>query len=156
MSWHFSLQTGSLPATSHVQPAPPNPQPASPQPAAEPIPAPHQTHSPTPTQAPPTLAPAPSPTSAHSPQTPAAPTAPSHTAGHPLRTQASGLNHATSTTDETHPIPTTQFARPEAPAAQPDNPPRIAPSTPQRAPNRDAYGLHFDHNCRLLIDGKPL
>jgi len=119
------------------------------------IPAPQQTHSPISAQAPPTLAPAPSPISAHAPQTPTAPTAPSYTACHPRRGEGSCLHHAASTTDETHPIPTTQFARPEAPAAQPDNPPRIAPSTPQRAPNRDAYGLHFDHNCRLLIDGKP-
>src|SRR5207249_1227386 len=24
------------------------------------------------------------------------------------------------------------------------------------APNRNAYALHFDHTCRLLIDGKPV
>src|SRR5260370_21028392 len=60
------------------------------------IPAPQQTHSPISAQAPPTLAPAPSPTSAHTPQTPTAHTAPSHTTGHPLRSQTSALNHATS------------------------------------------------------------
>ncbi len=54
-----------------------------------------------------------------------------------------------------HPAPATQFARPEAPATQPDKPLRIGPSTPQPAPNRGAHALHFDHGCRLLIDGKP-
>jgi len=39
---------------------------------------------------------------------------------------------------------------------RPDNLPRTDPSTPQPAPNRNAYALHFDHNCRLLLDGKPL
>jgi hypothetical protein len=77
-------------------------------------------------------APAPSPTSAQAPQTPAA-----------------------STTDEPQHIPATQFARSVAPAAQPNNPPRTGPSTPQPAPNRDARALHFDHSFRLLIDGKP-
>jgi hypothetical protein len=33
--------------------------------------------------------------------------------------------------------------------------PQASASTPQSAPNRNAYALHFDHNCRLLIDGKP-
>jgi hypothetical protein len=89
-----------------------------------------------PTQALPTLAPSPSPTSAPSPQTPVA--------------------HAASTIDKTHPIPATQFPRPVVPAAQPDKPPQTGPSPPQPSPNRDAYALHFDHSCRLLIDGKPL
>ena len=42
-------------------------------------------------------------------------------------------------------------------AAQPipNNPLLTGPSTPQRAPNRDTHALHFDHNYRLLIDGKP-
>src|SRR5713226_5001873 len=58
------------------------------------IPAPQKTPSPIPTQAPPTvapptLAPTPSPTSAHVPQTPAAHSPPSHTDGHPRRTEAS-------------------------------------------------------------------
>ena len=44
---------------------------------------------------------------------------------------------------------------PTSAPTQPDNPPRTAPSTPQPTPNRNTYALHFDHNCRLLIDGKP-
>src|SRR5713226_120206 len=99
--------------------------------------------------------PAPSPTSAHAPQTPAALTAPASTASHPERTGGSCLNPAAATIGKIHPIPPTQLARSAAPAPQPDNPPRIGPPTPQRAPNRDAYALHFDHSCRLLIDGKP-
>jgi hypothetical protein len=46
-------------------------------------------------------------------------------------------------------------ARSVVPAAQPDNPPRTGPSTPQPTPNRHARALYFDHSCRLLIDGKP-
>jgi hypothetical protein len=42
-------------------------------------------------------------------------------------------------------------------AAQPipNNPLPTGLSTPQRAPTRDTHALHFDHNYRLLIDGKP-
>jgi hypothetical protein len=129
------------PQTQAQQPAsapPSNP----PQPPAQPIRAAQHTHSPIPTQAPPTLAPAPSPTSAHAPQTPSVHSAPSHTACHPERNEGYCLNHAASTTDKTHPIPATQFARSVVPAAQP-------------APKWDARALHFDHTCRLLIDGKP-
>jgi hypothetical protein len=46
-------------------------------------------------------------------------------------------------------------ARSVAPAAPSNNPPRTGPSTPRPAPNGDARALHFDHSCRLLIDGKP-
>ncbi len=119
------------------------------------IPAPQHTSSPIPTQAPPALASAPPPTSARAPQTPAAHTAPSSTACHPERSEGSHLNHTASTAPKTHPIPAPEFARPEAPAAKPDNSPQTSPIAPQRSPNRDSYALHFDHNCRLLIDGKP-
>jgi hypothetical protein len=119
---------------------------------AHPIPATQPTHSPIPTQAPPTLASAPSPTSAHAPQTPASP---SCTACHPESSEGSHPNHAASTTVKTRPSPTTQCAQSAVPAAQPDDPPRTGPSTPQPAPDRVARALHFDHSCRLLIDGKP-
>ncbi len=57
----------------------------------------------------------------------------------------------------TQPPPTLAPApSPTSSPAQPDNPPRTAPSTPQPSPNRNAFALHFDHNCRLLLDGKPL
>ena len=98
--------------------------------------------------------PAESPTSAHAPQTPAAHTAPSHPACHPERSAPSALRMGLRS-EGSHPLPSTPFTPSAAPAAQPDNPPRTGPSTPQPAPNRDAYALHFDHHCRLLIDGKP-
>jgi hypothetical protein len=41
------------------------------------------------------------------------------------------------------------------PAAQPHNPPQVVSSTPKHTPPPDSRALHFDHNCRLLIDGKP-
>jgi len=45
---------------------------------------------------------------------------------------------------------------PSSSHALPNNPPRTATSTPQPAPDRNAFAPHFDHNCRLLLDGKPL
>src|SRR5437870_5402712 len=48
--------------------------------------------------------------------------------------------------------------RPEEPAFS-SNPPLATHHSPLAqtpAPNRNAYALHFDHNCRLLIDGKPV
>jgi hypothetical protein len=57
---------------------------------------------------------------------------------------------------QTHsPIPTkaTQAA-PAYPACHPEHS-DTGPPTPQPAPNRHFHALHFDHNCRLLIDGKP-
>ncbi len=59
----------------------------------------------------------------------------------------------TSTPDKTHPIPPTQSVRPVVPAVH--NPPPTASSTPQPVPNLDGRALHFDHNYRLRIDGKP-
>jgi hypothetical protein len=51
--------------------------------------------------------------------------------------------------------PATESVRLVAPAAQSDNPRRTGQSTPQPASTRGTHALHFDHNCRLLIDGKP-
>jgi hypothetical protein len=62
---------------------------------------------------------------------------------------------AVRTADETDPLPATQFVPSVAPAV-PHKPPRTSPSPQQPAPSRDPYALHFDHGCRLLIDGKPL
>ena len=92
-------------------------------------------HSPIPTQAP--------PTPAHPTQPPFSHSSPSSPGCHPERSEGS------------QPIPTTPFTRSAASAPQPENSPRPGPSTPQPAPNRDARAVHFDHNCRLLIDGKP-
>jgi hypothetical protein len=77
-----------------------------------------------------------------------------HFAPHAVRNERSCLDHAAPALSETHPIPATPFTRSAALAAQPDNPPRTGPSTPP-ATNRGVRALHFDHTCRLLIDGKP-
>ena len=55
-----------------------------------------------------------------------------------------------------HPIPATQSARSAPSAAQPNNPPPTASPTPKSVLPPDSRALHFDHNCRLLIDGKPV
>src|SRR6267378_4112428 len=98
------LQTGSLPATPHLQPAPPNPQPAStpPQPAAvtDPAPVAHPLRGEAFRPAPPPQTQAQQPASAL--QAPAA-----------------------------HPILPTQPARSVAPAAQPNNPPPTASPAPK-------------------------
>ncbi len=99
--------------------------------------------------------PSPIPTTARAPQSPAAHSTPSSPVCHPERSEGSSLDPAASTTDETHPIPATQFARPVAPAPQPNNPPPTASPTPKPVPPLDSRALHFDHNYRLLIDGKP-
>ncbi len=133
------------------QPQPAPPQAQAPQPAAA-LPS----NPPQPAPAAPVAHPAdPSLTSAHAPESPASHTSPSHLPGHPVRTDADRLDPAVPTTGEPHPIPPTQFAPSVAPGGHPDNPLRTGPSTPQPAPNRGADALHFDHNCRLLIDGKP-
>jgi hypothetical protein len=140
------LQTG---AGQAPQPAVPPSNPPQPAPVAHPFrgeafrSAPTQPRSPIPAQAPPTPAVAPSPTSAPAPQTPAAHFTPSSPVCHPARSEGS------------HPFPSPPFAPSAAPTAQPDNPPQTAPSTPQPALNRDPYAIHFDHNYRLLVDGKP-
>ncbi|MHB8610318.1 MAG: hypothetical protein ACYDCG_18640, partial [Candidatus Acidiferrales bacterium] len=64
-----------------------------------------------------------------------------------------------------HPPTPTPTPQPAAPAthpntqtAPPNNPAPAAPSTPQprpTRPNHDPYAVHFDHNYRLRIDGKP-
>jgi hypothetical protein len=57
---------------------------------------------------------------------------------------------------QTHsPIPTkaTQ-ASPAYPACHPEHS-DTGPPTPQPAPNKGTNARHFDHSCRLVIDGKP-
>src|SRR5260370_6234775 len=72
-----------------------------------------------------------------------------------LRSEGSCLDPAIPTSDESHPIPATPFAQSSEPPAQPDNPPATVSSTPRPTPARDAHAVYFDHNYRLLIDGKP-
>src|SRR5467141_1498963 len=156
------LQTGSLPATPHVQPAPPNRQPAE---------TPVNCHSERSEERPASGA---SPESyreepafsasraGHSPlpqaegSSPLPPAElPEHLARNPVRTVATSLDPAAPTSTGPHPIPATQSAPSFVPPAHPDNRHGPAPLTPQPALKRDSHALHFDHNCRLLIDGKP-
>jgi hypothetical protein len=72
-----------------------------------------------------------------------APTAPAATTCHPERSEGPQQVPAPPTTDETRPA---------------SNPQPTQPPTPNRrsiAPTRDPYAVHYDHNYRLLIDGKP-
>jgi len=121
-----------------------------------PQPAPVQTRSPIPTQVTPTLDLASSPPSSRAPQTPTAHSAPPSPVCHPERSEGSCLDPAAPTTDETHLVPATQVVQPVPPAVQPNNPPPTASPTPKPVLPLDSRALHFDHNCRLLIDGKPV
>jgi hypothetical protein len=125
-----------------------------PQPAQATQPAPAQTRSPIATQAPPTptraAVPTPSPTSSQATQTP------SSRACHPERSKGSCLDPAAPATDETHFVPATPVVQPVPSAAQPNNPPPTGSPTPRPVLPLDSRALHFDHNCRLLIDGKPV
>ena len=119
---------------------------------------PNQTPSPTPPTAAVTSAPAPAPPSTPSPAHPT-----------PAETKAA-LNIARSIfpdpANATQSQPTAQIEpptnpNPPAPAQttpSPDPTPPAQPSTPRRqpgAPTRDPYAVHFDHNYRLYVDGKP-
>ena len=78
--------------------------------------------------------------------------APPVEACHPERSEGSRLDPAAPPIDET------RLASAPAQSPQPNNAPPPAPPPPQpkpTTPNRDPYAVHFDHNYRLLIDGKP-
>jgi hypothetical protein len=128
------LQTGSLSATPHVQPAQPIPQSAeTPKAPALPPNDPSQTRPSTPASA------SQPPPTAHS-----ARSSPSHPACHPERSEGS------------HRIPATQFARAFSPAPQPEIPSPTAPCTSPREPNRDAPWLHFGDSRHIRPDSKLL
>jgi hypothetical protein len=96
------------------------------------------------------------------PQQPAAPTLPqsaaplAHPAApeacHPERSEGPCHNPDASTTTET------RLASVPDQTTQPVNSTPPTPLSPQprpSTPNRDPYAVHFDHNYRLRIDGKP-
>jgi hypothetical protein len=63
--------------------------------------------------------------------------------------------HPASTTDQPQPTPATQPAQPAGPEqGQTNNSPNPKPPTPKRAPHRDHYAVHYDHNGPLRVDGK--
>ncbi len=124
-----------------------------------------------PTQGSPTATPAPSPAPPRAPQTPAAPPQASTLKASTLKNchserseepafphPAANRSQTTSTvvpvTSQTQLVPATQPA-PSAPPPQPNNPPKATPQTPQQYFDPKTGGLHFDHNYRLTIDGKP-
>jgi len=93
------------------------------------------------------------------------PPAPTPLACHPVypeerreRSEGPCLDPALSTIDETQ-LPTAATPPPTQ-TAQPDNAPPAAPPPTQTrrqpgAPIREPYAVHFDHNYRLYVDGKP-
>ena len=115
------------PSTTPPQACSPANSPAVPKLQPTPIPAPPRPVSPIPTQTPPTTV-----------------------IPNPVASFANGGEGPASSSSSPTSAPS-----PTPSHAQPDNPPRTAPSTPQPTPNRNSYALHFDHNCRLRIDGKP-
>jgi len=91
-------------------------------------------------------------TQAHQPAS-AAPSNPPQTAAQRIPAQ-----QQTSSPIPSPALPTLALPHPQlrpTPHKRPNNPARTGPSSPQPAPNRDVRALHFDHSCRLLIDGKP-
>jgi hypothetical protein len=143
--WRKAIRTSVNANYDHRFPSAPEPEPQQPAAATPPQPAHPLTHSRA--KARPSRHDSAPPQSAAPPANPAAPEA-----CHPERSEGSSHNPAPSTTSETRlasaPDPTTNAVNPVPPA-----PP--APQPPLRAPNRDPYAIHFDHNYRLLIDGKP-
>ncbi len=112
---------------------PPKPAPApKPAPPSAPPPIPTVSSSSTPPISTVATSPAPSPAPSRAP----------HSAAVPATSQA-------------QPIHAPQPAPPAAPATQPNNPPRATPQTPHQYFDPKTGGLHFDHNYRLTIDGKP-
>ncbi len=142
------LQTGSLSAAPPSTP----PQPAA---VAHPLrgeasrPAPlAQTQAQQPAFAPPS----------HPPQTAAQPIPAPELVEPPTNCHSERSEESASSESEahlSHPIPATQFAPSVRPAVQPNNPPPTASPTPKPVQPLDSRALHYDHNYRLRIDGKP-
>jgi hypothetical protein len=101
----------------------------------------------------PAPSPVPAPVPPRAPQNAATPTPASSPANDKPRPQTA--SKAAPTTSQAQPIPAPQPAPPTAPLPQPTNPPKAAPQTPQQYFDPKTGGLHFDHNYRLTIDGKP-
>jgi hypothetical protein len=139
------------PAPKPAPPSAPPPNPTVPSPA---------------TQAPSTVvtAAAPSPAPPRAPQAPAAPpqvSAPKNCHSerseepafpHPAANRPQTTSTTAPATSQAQPIPAPQPAGSVPPA---NNPPQTTPQTPQQYFDRERGGLHFDHNYRLFVDGKP-
>jgi hypothetical protein len=136
-----------------------------PKPAPAPKPAPPSAPPPNPTVPSPSTppistvatAPVPSPAPPRATQTPAAaPTPGAPTPASPAndKPRPQTTSKAAPTTSQAQPIPAPQPA-PSAAPPQPNNPPKATPQTPQQTFDPKTGVLHFDHNYRLTIDGKP-
>jgi hypothetical protein len=72
---------------------------------------------------------------------------------HSERREESASSHSPLVTSHS-PLPQTP-AQPACPEqGRTDNSPNPKPPTPQRAPHRDHYAVHYDHTCPLRVDGK--
>jgi hypothetical protein len=129
------------------------PQPAQ---ATQPAPAQTQTRSPIPAQATPTPSPTPAPAPPSPPPQPAASPNPSAKATPPQLAEM----HPGCQSDAV-----AQAFRPEESAFSSRSPlvtrhsplaTSLTSPTPKSVLPPDSRALHFDHNCRLLIDGKPV
>jgi hypothetical protein len=74
---------------------------------------------------------------------------------HPAANRSQSTSTPAPATSQAQPIPAPQPAPQLAPPPQPNNPPKATPQTPQQYFDPKTGGLHFDHNYRLTIDGKP-
>jgi hypothetical protein len=80
----------------------------------------------------------------------------------PTQAPRTSATNVASPADKTPPVPATQAVQPAVPATPPagpeqgrtDNSPNPKPPTPKRAPHRDHYAVHYDHNGPLRVDGK--
>jgi len=153
-------------AEQSARPAPP--QPPAQQPPSTPVGAglarPDQPTQPTPpssvpsaaTLAPPAAAPRPTPSSTR--PTPAETEAALNIARSIFPDRANATqSHSTAPTASTAPPTNTAAPTQTAQPADP-TPPPSQPNTQRRqpgAPTREPYAVHFDHNYRLFVDGKP-
>ncbi len=129
--WRKAVRNSITSNYDHVSP---------PDPADAPEPAPQ----------PPAQTPAPSPAQA-------APPSPSRPA--PRASVGAGLARPDRTNQPGIPVPPTTSVAPSQ-TAQPTHPtptPSEPPTQPRQpgGPTRDPYAVHFDHNYRLIVDGKP-
>jgi hypothetical protein len=139
--WRKAIRTSVNANYDHRFPTAPEPDAEQPTPPAPPQ---IQTQPPTPAQVPP-----------QSPAQPAPPTSVGAGLARPERTShpSSSVPAPTSVSERLQPAPSMIATQPNQPnTANPLTPPR-----PQPRPDtpRDPYAVHFDHNYRLRIDGKP-
>jgi hypothetical protein len=150
------------PTPKPAPPSTPPPNPTVPSPSTPAI----TTVAPASTPTPPTI-PTPSPAPLHTPQTPAAPPQASTLKNchserseepafpHPAANRPQTASTAAPATSQAQRIPAPQPALLAAPPPPANNSPQTTSNTPQQYFDPKTGVLHFDHNYRLIIDGKP-